>query len=115
VQRLLAAALASSVTACGLTMTTGPDPDRPPGQRPVCTESMDAPHRDAYPAALGLLTFLGGLLVYGLAGDDDGEALGLGLTAGGVIVAVASLASGGVGKRRVKRCQRAIADWEHGH
>lgn len=113
--RLVAAVLALSVTACGLTMTTGPDPNRPRGQRPVCTESLEVPRQDALPATLGLLTFLGGLLIFGLARDEDDEALGLGLTAGGVIVTAASLASAAIGNRRVKRCQRAVLDWQRGH
>lgn len=114
-RRAIAGVLAVSVVGCGLTMTTAPDPRRPPGQRPVCTETMDVPRRDAYPATLGILTFLGGLLVFGLARDDQDEGLGLGLAAGGVIVTTASLVSAAIGKRRVKRCQRAMTDWQHGH
>jgi hypothetical protein len=107
--RLVAAAVALSLTACGLTMTTGPDPRRPPEQRPVCTESMDAPKRDAYGAIAGLLAMLvGGLLLEA----DENEDLGAGLIIGGAVVTAGSYASGGIGYFRVKKCQRAVAAFD---
>lgn len=104
--------LALSVSACGLTMTRGPDPNRPPNQRPVCTESMSAPKRDAIPAILGFVTFLTGLLFYKV--DEDKEDLGAGIMVGGAVVVVASYVSGGIGYFRVKRCRKAIQAYERG-
>jgi hypothetical protein len=107
--RLAASVLAVTLAGCGLTMTTGPDPRRPADQRPGCTETMDAPKRDAYGAIAGLLAMLvGGLLLEA----DENEDLGAGLVIGGAVVTAASYASGGIGYYRVKKCRRAIADFE---
>jgi hypothetical protein len=108
--RVVAAVLVVSVAGCGLTMTTGPDPRRPPDQRPVCTETMDAPTRDGYAAGIGFLTLLVGLLVY--KADEQNEDAGAVLMAGGAVTMAVSYASGGVGYYRVKRCQKAVADFE---
>jgi hypothetical protein len=110
-RRAIALTAAASLAGCGLTMTSGPAADRPPGQRPVCTETMDAPKRDAYGALAGLLAILVGGLLHEA---DENEDLGTGLIVGGAVVAVASYASGGIGYYRVKRCQRAVADWQRG-
>ena len=108
-RRAIAAVLMVSVAGCGLTMTTGPDPRRPLDQRPVCTETMDAPKRDAYGALSGLIAVLfGGLLLEA----DENEDLGAGLIVGGVVVAAASYASGGIGYYRVKKCQKAVAAFD---
>jgi hypothetical protein len=42
----------------------------------------------------------------------DNEDVGVPLIVGGAVVAGASYASGGVGYYRVKRCRRAIADFD---
>lgn len=93
-------------------MTHGPDPRRPPDQRPVCTETFEAPKRDAFGAIAGF-----GLIVVGLlfvtAGDND--TVGAPLIIGGGAMMVGSYASGGVGYFRVKRCRKAIAAWEQQH
>src|SRR5262249_34091612 len=89
--------------------TRGPDPRQPPDQRPVCTESMAAPTRDSIGAVTGFVSLLVGLL---FLKADDNETVGAPLIIGGVVVMAGSYASGGVGYVRVKRCQRAIADWE---
>lgn len=99
------------VAGCGLTMTRGPDPRAPPDQRPVCTETMDAPKRDSIGAVAGAISMLVGALFLKV-GDDDDEALGAGLLVGGGALFVGSYASGGVGYYRVKRCRRAIQTWE---
>ncbi len=104
-RRVIAIALAICVSGCGLTMTTGPGA-YVPGQRPVCTESMAAPSRDAYPAGIGFLTILTGLL-FVKAGDN--ETVGVPLIVGGGALMVASYISGGVGYFRVKRCREAVA------
>jgi hypothetical protein len=109
--RLIAGLLALSLTGCGLTMTTGPDPRRPPDQRPVCTETMDAPKRDAYPAAVGFFAFLVGLLFYKVGDNDDEQDVGAALMLGGGVVTVASYVSGGIGYFRVKRCQKAVDEY----
>lgn len=108
---MIAGILVVATSGCGLTMTTGPDPHRAVDQRPVCTESMDAPKRDAVPAALGFATVLVGLLF--VKASDDQQELGAALMVGGGVTMVASYISGGVGYSRVKRCRRAIDDWEH--
>jgi hypothetical protein len=100
--------LVLGLAGCGLTMTRGPGPT-PPGQRPVCTESMNAPKTDALPAALGFFTVLVGLLF--LEADDNSD-VGVPLVLGGAGVTVASYISGGVGYYRVKRCKKAIAEFE---
>jgi hypothetical protein len=100
--------LVLGLAGCGLTMTRGPGPT-PPGQRPVCTESMDAPARDAIPAVLGFVTILVGAL---FLEADDNTAVGVPLLAGGAGVMIGSYISGGVGYFRVKRCRRAVSDWE---
>jgi hypothetical protein len=107
-QRAIAGLAALSLVGCGLTMTTGPDSRRPPDQRPICTESMDAPKRDSVPAVLGFVTFLVGLAIYKVS---DNDTLGAGLMVGGGVTTVASYVSGGVGYYRVKACQRAIDDF----
>ncbi|HUQ03749.1 MAG TPA: hypothetical protein VM261_14730 [Kofleriaceae bacterium] len=94
---------------CGLTQTRGPDPRQPPDQRPDCTETMDAPRRDSMGAVLGFVTILVGLL---FLKADDNDTVGAPLIVGGAVVMAGSYVSGGVGYFRVKRCQRAITDWE---
>lgn len=90
-------------------MTTGPDPNRPMDQRPVCTETMDAPKRDAFGAIGGFLTaVVGG--VFWQAGDN--ETVGAPLVVGGLVIMAAAYASGGVGYYRVKRCKKAIEEFE---
>lgn len=101
--------LALCAAGCGLTQTRGPDPRQPPDQRPICTESMAAPTRDSAGAVAGFLSILVGLLFL-KAGDN--ETVGAPLIVGGAVVMAGSYVSGGVGYFRVKRCQRAIADWE---
>jgi hypothetical protein len=112
-RRAIAGMLAASLSlaGCGLTMTTGPDPRRPPDQRPVCTETMDAPKRDGYPAAAGFFVFLVGLLFYKVGDDEREQDVGGALMLGGGVVTVASYISGGVGYFRVKRCQKAIDEY----
>jgi hypothetical protein len=105
---VLALVLAICVSGCGLTMTRGPGTP-PPGQRPVCTESMSAPARDAIPAVLGFVTILTGLL-FVKAGDN--ETVGVPLIVGGAAVMVGSYVSGGIGYFRVKRCREAIATFD---
>jgi hypothetical protein len=105
--RLIALVL---VAGCGLTMTHGPAANRPPTERPQCTESMEAPKRDAYGAIAGFLAILTGLLFYKTG--DGKEDLGVGLMVGGAVVTGASYASGGIGYYRVKSCRKAIADFE---
>lgn len=105
--RAIAAVVAAALAGCGLTMTTGPDPNRPPAQRPVCTETMDAPKKDGIGAVLGFVGVLTGLLFL----ETDNEEVGAPLLIGGLVVMAASYASGGVGYYRVRKCQKAIAEW----
>lgn len=108
-QRVVAVLVATSLTACGLTMTRGPDPDRPRDRRPVCTETMDAPKRDAFGAIGGLLAAIVGGVFWDVG---DNATVGAPLVIGGLVVMAASYASGGIGYYRVKRCRRAIAEFE---
>jgi hypothetical protein len=97
------------LAGCGLTMTRGPGPQT--AQRPVCTETMAAPKRDGVGAVLGLLTVVvGGLLLE--SNDPDNESIGGPVLVGGLVVMAASYASGGIGYYRVKRCRKAIAEFE---
>ena len=107
--RAVALVLAIQVAGCGLTQTRGPDPNRPPGTRPVCSETFDAPKRDSIGAVLGFVTLLVGLL---FLEADDNDDVGTPLVVGGAVVMAGSYASGGIGYFRVKRCQRAIAEFE---
>jgi hypothetical protein len=97
-----------ALAGCGLTMTRGPGPTVP-GQRPVCTESMEAPKRDAIPAVLGFVTILVGALF--IEAGDNPDA-GVPVLVGGAGVMLGSYISGGVGYYRVKRCKKAIAEFE---
>ena len=108
-RQVLAGLTALAMTGCGLLQTRGPDPDRPPDRRPDCTESMDAPTRDAIPAALGFASILVGLLF--LEADDNQE-VGVPLIVGGAVVTAGAYASGGIGYFRVKRCRKAVEEWE---
>lgn len=75
----------------------------------MCTDTMDAPKRDAYGAIAGFLAaVVGG--VFWQAGDD--EEVGAPLVVGGLVIMAASYASGGVGYYRVKRCKKAIEEYE---
>ncbi len=89
-------------------MTRGPGAPVP-GQRPVCTESMTAPKRDAIGAVLGFFTILTGVLF--IKGGDN-ETVGVPVIIGGGAVMIGSYASGGIGYYRVKRCREAIATFE---
>jgi hypothetical protein len=106
--RIVAAALVVSLSACGLTMTHGPARNRPMDRRPSCTESMDAPKRDAIGAVVGLFAILGGVVVLKY-GDAK---VGAPLLVGGVVVTAGSYASGGIGYARVKKCRRAVAEFD---
>ena len=101
--------LAISVAGCGLTQTRGPDPNQPAGQRPICTETFDAPKRDSIGAVLGFVSLLVGLLF--LEADDNAD-VGTPLVVGGAVVMAGSYASGGIGYFRVKRCRAKIAEFE---
>lgn len=89
---------------CGLTMTRGPDPRTPPDQRPVCTEAMTAPRRDAIGAVVGLVAIVFGAVAL----EAENETVGAPLLVGGLGAMVASYASGGIGYYRVKKCRAAI-------
>ena len=89
-------------------MTTGPAANRPPNERPHCTETYDAPKRDGVAALLGLVAVVFG----GVALEADNDTLGAPLLIGGLVVMAASYASGGIGYYRVKRCKKAITDFE---
>lgn len=95
--------------ACGLTQTSGPDPRRPRDQRPACTESFDAPKRDAIGALAGFISIIIGGVVLEAGGD---ETAGIALLGGGGVVMAASYVSGGIGYFRVKRCREAVAEFE---
>lgn len=107
--RVMALVLAVCVMGCGLTQTRGPDPRQPADQRPVCTETLDAPKRDSIGAALGFASILVGLL---FVKADDNDAVGMPLIIGGAVVMAGSYASGGIGYFRVKRCQKAIVEYD---
>lgn len=107
--RAVACVLAICVAGCGLTMTKGPDPSRPPDQPPDCTTSMAAPTRDAAPAGIGFLAILTGLL---FVKADDNDTVGVPLMVGGGVLMVAAYASGGIGYFRVKRCREAMQDYQ---
>jgi hypothetical protein len=70
---------------------------------------MDAPKRDAYGALAGLLeTFIG--VAFWKEGDNT--SVGQPMVIGGIVLLAGSYASGGIGYYRVKRCRRAIAEFE---
>jgi hypothetical protein len=94
--------------SCGLTMTTGPAADRPPNERPRCTETYDAPKKDGIGAIVGLL----GAVTGGVFFETDHDTAGATFLIGGLVVMAASYASGGIGYFRVKRCKKAIAEFE---
>jgi hypothetical protein len=106
--RVTALVLAVAVAGCGLTMTTGPDPQQPPDQRPTCTETMTAPKRDAVGAVIGAVAILFGVVAV-KAGDN--ATVGAPLIIGGGVVMIASYVSGYVGYSRVKKCQKAVEDF----
>lgn len=95
--------------SCGLMMTTGPDPSRPPHERPQCTESMRAPKQDAFGAIAGFGALMVGLLF--LKADDNPD-VGVPLMVGGGVIMAGSYASAGIGYFRVKRCREAITDYD---
>jgi hypothetical protein len=107
--RSAVAIVALCSSACGLTMTRGPDPHQPPTERPKCTESFKAPKQDALGAVVGLVAVLFGAIALDSGGDEN---LGAGLLVGGLVVVAASYASGGVGYYRVKKCKKAITDYD---
>ena len=107
--RVIAIVVAVCVAGCGLTMTKGPDPRRPADQRPVCTETFDAPKRDAIGAVLGLVAIVfGGVAV----SVGDNATVGAPLLIGGGALMLGSYISGYVGYTRVKNCQKAVAAFE---
>jgi hypothetical protein len=106
--RGLVALLVLTLSACGLTMTTGPDPGRNSMERPRCTETYAAPMRDGVGAMVGLVAAVFG----GVALEFDNETVGAPLLIGGLGVMLASYVSGGIGYFRVKRCKKAIAEFE---
>jgi hypothetical protein len=108
-RRSAAAVLALSLAGCGLLQTRGPDPAQPPDRRPDCTESFDAPKRDAIGAALGFAAILVGLR---FLEEDDNQEVGVPLIVGGAVVTAGSYASGGTGYFRVKRCRAAVEAWQ---
>jgi hypothetical protein len=109
-KRVVAAILVLCVGGCGLTMTHGPDPRQPADQRPSCTETFDAPKRDAYGAVVGLVAILFGVVAIKAA---DNESVGVPLVVGGAVVTIGAYVSGGVGYYRVKRCKKAIETFDH--
>lgn len=89
-------------------MTRGPDPDRPQNARPVCTESFDATIRDGVGAAVGLLSTVFGAVAL----EADNETFGVPLLVGGLAVMIGAYVSGGIGYFRIKKCRRAVEEWE---
>lgn len=108
-KRLVAVLLSLSLGGCGLLQTRGPDPRRPAGQRPDCTESLAAPIRDAVGAGLGFGTFLTGLLFVKV---DDNNEVGVPLMIGGGVLVAGFYASALIGGYRVKKCRKAVAEFE---
>lgn len=107
--RIAAAVIAGALAGCGLTMTHGPAPNRPTDERPRCTETFDAPKRDAIGAILGLVAAVFGGVALDAADNDE---VGVPLLVGGLVVMGGSYLSGGVGYYRVKRCRAAISEFE---
>lgn len=107
--RVTAIVVAICVASCGLTMTKGPDPRRPPDQRPVCTETYAAPKKDAIGAVIGLVA-----IVFGAVAIDAGDnaTVGAPLLIGGGALMVGSYISGYVGYSRVKKCIEAVDAYE---
>jgi hypothetical protein len=95
-----------AVMGCGFTQVKGPDDRLPAHVRPECTTS-DAPLKiDAAVGASGVFLALIGAALY-KAEPSNTEVLDA-MIIGGVVVAVAMLASSGIGYSRVKRCRRAV-------
>jgi hypothetical protein len=109
VQREIAVVLALLIGGCGLVQTRGPNPNRPPDQRPECTTSFAASKRDSIGAVLGFFTIVTGALVYTVG--DNGDA-GVPLIVGGAVLMAGAYVSGGVGYYRVKACRKAITEFE---
>jgi hypothetical protein len=107
--RFAVAIIVLCTTACGLTMTTGPDPRQPPNERPRCTETFKAPKRDGIGAVIGFVAVIFGAVALDAGGDQN---LGAALLVGGLVVIAASYASGAVGYVRVKKCKKAISEYD---
>jgi hypothetical protein len=103
-----AAVVIVMLCGCGLTMTKGPDARQSPAERPRCTETMEAPKRDGIGAVIGLVAIVFG----GVALEADNESVGAPLLIGGLATMVGAYASGGIGYYRVKKCKKAIADFD---
>ena len=108
--RVIAIVVALCVAGCGLTMTKGPDPRQPADQRPVCTETYDAPKKDAIGAVVGLVAIVFGAVAISVG---DNETVGAPLLIGGGALMIGSYISGYVGYTRVKKCNAAIDAYEH--
>jgi hypothetical protein len=93
---------------CGLTMTRGPDPRRPATERPRCTDTFEAPKRDGILAVVGLVAIVFGAVAL----EADNESVGAPLLIGGLATMAGAYVSGGIGYYRVKKCKRAIADFD---
>ena len=65
--------------------------------------------RDGYGAVVGLVFVLFGVIALKAA---DNESVGVPLIVGGATVTVGAYVSGGVGYYRVKRCKKAIEEFE---
>ena len=69
---------------------------------------MSAPRNDGIVAMVGLVSVAFSLVALEAA---DNETVGVPLLIGGLVTMAAAYASGGIGYYRVKRCRRAVEDF----
>jgi len=95
---------------CGLTQVKGPASNRPPNVRPDCT-TTDRPLKiDGAFGATGVLFVLLGI---GLSQSDSSDsAVPAAMIIGGLGLTVAMLASSGVGYSKVKKCRKAVEEFD---
>lgn len=101
-----AIALLLAISGCGLTMTRGPTATT--AGRPDCTTSMAAPKNDGIAAVVGLVAVVFGAVSI----SADNETVGAPLLIGGLGTMAVAYISGGVGYYRVKKCRKAIEDFD---
>lgn len=95
---------------CGLTQVKGPASNRPAHVRPECTSSDKLIRVDAGLGAVGILTTLLGIALS--QADTADPTVPAVMVIGGLTLTVAMLASSGVGFSKVKKCRKAIEDFD---
>jgi hypothetical protein len=95
---------------CGLTQVKGPVANSPPNVRPECTTSDRSLKIDASFGATGVFVALMGGLLYKVESSDK-DVLDV-VIIGGLSLTVAMLVSSGIGYSKVKKCRKAVEDFD---